>query len=95
MSFPNATERLHANFLVLNAISLLISLIRVAIARLDVSSEVAIAVTNSSTRPVTESNTLTFNEPSGFVVQEQESGRKPLSIMWRSSRLEITGASYA
>jgi hypothetical protein len=64
-------------------------------ARLDVRFEVDTAVTSKSTRLVEASNTLIINEPSGFTVQVQERGRKPHSMIWRSSSMEImTGHPY-
>jgi len=47
------------------------------------------AVTNNSTCPDDGSNTLIINDPSGFTVQVQDNGRKPHSMMWRSSSVEI------
>jgi hypothetical protein len=60
-----------------------------AIARLDVNFSVVTAVTSNSTCPDEGSNTLIINDPSGFAVQEHENGRKPHSMMWRSSSIEI------
>jgi hypothetical protein len=71
------------------AISLRNSPMSSAIARLDVSFSVVTAVTNNSTCPVDGSNTLIINDPSGFAVQVQEKGRKPHSMIRRSSGIEI------
>jgi hypothetical protein len=59
-----------------------------AIARLDVSGVVETPVTNSSTLPDEGSVTLIINEPSGLSEHEQDRGRKPHSMMCRSSRAE-------
>lgn len=60
-----------------------------AMARLDVKFSVLTPVTNNSTCPDDGSNTFIMSDPSGFEVQMQERGRKPHSMMWRSSRMEI------
>jgi hypothetical protein len=71
------------------AISILSSLIKFEITRLDVSSDAKTPGTNSSTRPEEGSTILIKSAPLGFKVQVQVQGNKPLSTMCRSSRAEI------
>lgn len=79
----------HAKAIFLASISLRSSPIRLAIARLDTRFAVDTPVTSNSTRPDFGSNTLIISDPSGLTVQVQQRGRKPHSMMWRSSRVEI------
>lgn len=73
----------------IDAISPRNSPINSAMARLEVSLSVVTPVTNNSTFPDKGSSTLIISDPSGLTVQTQDKGRKLLSMMWRSSRMEI------
>ncbi len=71
------------------AISILSSLIKFEIARLDVRPDANTLGTNNSTRPEDGSTILIKSDPFGFTKQVQERGNKPLSTICRSSKAEI------
>lgn len=71
------------------AISILSSLIKFEIARLDVRSAASTPGTKSSTAPEDGSTIFIKSAPFGFTEQVQERGNKPLSIMCLSSKAEI------
>jgi hypothetical protein len=71
------------------AISILSSLIKFEIARLDVRSDANTPDTNRSTRPEAGSNILIKSDPLGVTEQVQGRGNKPFSLICRSSSAEI------
>jgi hypothetical protein len=79
----------HAQIFLRVSISILSSLIKFEIARLDVRSAASTPGTKSSTLPEDGSTILIKSAPFVFTVQVQERGNKPLSMMCLSSKAEI------
>lgn len=84
-----SNRSIHAQIFLRVSISILSSLIKFEIARLDVRSAASTPGTKSSTLPEDGSTILIKSAPFVFTVQVQERGNKPLSTMCLSSKAEI------